>query len=70
LLIACESPKFNSVASSISSYIQEKHIDVLKGPISIIGGWDTPFPLIYEKFYTNIEMRIEQKVQDMINLYY
>lgn len=51
LLISHEAPKTGGFASEISSSIQERCFLHLEAPIARVCGYDTPFPLIFEKFY-------------------
>ncbi|KAI9141037.1 thiamine diphosphate-binding protein [Paraphysoderma sedebokerense] len=51
LVIAHEAPKTGGFASEIASTVQEKCFLRLESPIQRVCGWDTPFPLIFEKFY-------------------
>jgi len=39
------------LASEISATIQERCFLHLEAPIARVCGYDTPFPLIFEKFY-------------------
>lgn len=51
LLISHEAPKTGGFAGEIAATIQEKCFLYLQAPIQRICGYDTPFPLIFEKFY-------------------
>jgi len=51
LLISHEAPKTLGLASEISATIQERCFLHLEAPIARVCGYDTPFPLIFEKFY-------------------
>ncbi|KAL7754110.1 hypothetical protein RI367_000090 [Sorochytrium milnesiophthora] len=59
LVIAHEAPLTGGFAAEIASTIQEKCFLRLEAPIQRVCGWDTPFPLIFEKFY----------VPDMVRCY-
>jgi 2-oxoisovalerate dehydrogenase E1 component beta subunit len=51
LLISHEAPKCSGFAAEISATIQEKCFLYLEAPIQRVCGYDTPFPLIFERFY-------------------
>jgi len=51
LIITHEAPVTGGFAAEISSKIQERCFLNLEAPISRVCGYDTPFPLIFEKFY-------------------
>eukprot|EP01112_Ceratiomyxa_fruticulosa_P009551 TRINITY_DN2499_c0_g1_i5.p1 TRINITY_DN2499_c0_g1~~TRINITY_DN2499_c0_g1_i5.p1 ORF type:complete len:404 (-),score=78.14 TRINITY_DN2499_c0_g1_i5:88-1299(-) len=51
LLISHEAPKTGGFAAEIASTIQERCFLHLESPIQRVCGYDTPFPLIFEKFY-------------------
>lgn len=57
LVVAHEAPKTGGFAAEIAASIQERCALYLKSPIMRVCGWDTPFPLIFEKFYLPDEKR-------------
>ncbi|KAI9189912.1 hypothetical protein H9P43_001345 [Blastocladiella emersonii ATCC 22665] len=59
LVVAHEAPLTGGFASEIAATIQKECFLRLEAPIQRVCGWDTPFPLIYEKFY----------VPDMVRCY-
>lgn len=62
LLIAHEAPKTGGFSGEISAQIQENCILKLKGPIRRVTGWDTPFPLVYERFYLPNKFRCYDEI--------
>lgn len=44
-------------------------MDSLQAPIKRVCGWDTPFPLVFEKFYLNLGVRFDKAVHDLVTLY-
>jgi len=50
-IISHEAPVTGGFASEISSKLQEQCFLNLEAPIQRVCGYDTPFPLIFEKFY-------------------
>jgi len=57
LLISHEAPKTSGFAAEISASIQEACFSYLEAPIMRVCGYDTPFPLIFEKFYKPDELK-------------
>lgn len=51
LLVSHEAPKTAGFAAEIAQTVQEECFAYLEAPISRVCGYDTPFPLIFEKFY-------------------
>lgn len=51
LVVSHEAPKTCGFAAEISAAIQERCFLSLEAPIARVCGYDTPFPLIFEKFY-------------------
>lgn len=51
LVVAHEAPKTGGVAAEIASTVTEHCFLNLEAPIQRVCGWDTPFPLAFEKFY-------------------
>jgi len=51
LLISHEAPKTGGLAGEIACAVQERAFLHLEAPITRVTGYDTPFPLIFEKFY-------------------
>lgn len=51
LLIVHEAPVTGGVGAEIAAYVQEKLPYDLLAPVHRLGGWDTPFPHIFEYFY-------------------
>lgn len=51
LLVSHEAPRTAGLAAEISSRIQERCFLHLEAPVSRVCGYDTPFPLVYEKLY-------------------
>lgn len=62
LIIAHEAPKTGGFAAEISSEIQEECIYYLKSPIIRVAGWDTPFPLVFERIYLPDKLRCYEAI--------
>ena len=62
LLIAHEAPKTGGFAAEIAAEIQEECIYELKSPIIRVTGWDTPFPLVFERIYLPDKLRCYEAI--------
>ncbi|CAG8565819.1 3782_t:CDS:2 [Paraglomus occultum] len=51
LVIAHEAPKTAGFGAEIAASVMERCFLRLESPIQRVCGWDTPFPLVFEKFY-------------------
>mmetsp|Transcript_17336 Transcript_17336/g.22680 ORF Transcript_17336/g.22680 Transcript_17336/m.22680 type:complete len:405 (+) Transcript_17336:325-1539(+) len=51
LVVSHEAPKTSGFAAEISAVVQEKCFLNLEAPIQRVCGYDTPFPLVFEKMY-------------------
>jgi 2-oxoisovalerate dehydrogenase E1 component beta subunit len=58
LMIVHEASKTGGVGGEIAATITEKCFLKLDAPVKRVCGWDTPVPLIYEKFYLPDTIRI------------
>lgn len=66
LIIVHEAPKTLGLGAEISAYIAENYIDLLRGPILRVTGYDTPFPLAHEKLYMPNVARIYLAMQKIM----
>ncbi len=66
LLIAHEAPKTGGFAAEIAATVQEEAILTLKSPISRVTGWDTPFPLVFERVYLPDKLRCYEAIKKAI----
>ncbi|KAH8555253.1 thiamine diphosphate-binding protein [Umbelopsis sp. PMI_123] len=57
LVIAHEAPRTGGFAAEITAAVMERCFLRLEAPIQRVCGWDTPFPLAFEKFYMPDMMR-------------
>ncbi|TPX37864.1 hypothetical protein SeLEV6574_g07843 [Synchytrium endobioticum] len=51
LVVAHEAPRTGGFGAEVAATIQEKCFLRLEAPVQRVTGWDTPFPLVFEKFY-------------------
>jgi 2-oxoisovalerate dehydrogenase E1 component subunit beta len=64
LVISHEAPITGGFAGEIASTIQKRCFYNLEAPIQRVCGYDTPFPLIFEKFYVPDKMKILDAIQE------
>jgi 2-oxoisovalerate dehydrogenase E1 component beta subunit len=67
LIIAHEAPQTGGFAGEIASVVQDKCFLRLEAPIQRVCGWDTPFPLIFEKFYVPSAIRCYDAIMKSLN---
>jgi 2-oxoisovalerate dehydrogenase E1 component beta subunit len=67
LIISHEAPLTGGFAAEIASTIQERCFLRLEAPIKRVCGWDTPFPLIFEKFYVPSAARCAHAILQTMN---
>ncbi len=66
LIIVHEAPRTLGFGAEIAAYIAEKAIDLLRGPVIRVTGYDTPFPLAYEKLYMPNVARIYLAIEKVM----
>lgn len=66
LVVAHEAPKTGGVAAEIASTVIEHCFLSLEAPIQRVCGWDTPFPLVYEKFYVPSMIRCYDAIKKAV----
>ncbi|KAI9096968.1 thiamine diphosphate-binding protein [Phlyctochytrium arcticum] len=67
LVIAHEAPVTGGFGAEIASTIQERCFLRLEAPIQRVCGWDTPFPLIFEKFYVPSAVRCAEGIRKALS---
>jgi len=67
LIISHEAPKTCGLAAEISASIQETCFLHLEAPITRVCGYDTPFPLVFERLYVPDAYKNLQAMQDLKN---
>lgn len=66
-IVSHEAPKTSGFAAEISSTIQEECFLSLEAPIARVCGYDTPFPLAFEKYYLPDELKIIEAIKGVVN---
>lgn len=67
LIISHEAPQHGGFGAEISSTIQERCFFHLQAPIQRICGYDTPFPLVFEKLYVPDHLKNYEAIISTVN---
>ncbi|ORX60505.1 Thiamin diphosphate-binding protein [Hesseltinella vesiculosa] len=67
LVVAHEAPKTSGVGAEVAATVLENCFLRLEAPIQRVCGWDTPFPLVYEKFYMPSMIRCFDAIKTAVN---
>lgn len=67
LIVSHEAPKTSGFAAEISSVITEECFLSLESPVMRVCGYDTPFPLVYEKFYVPDQFKVLEAIKKSVN---
>ena len=54
-------------AGEIAACVQEACFLSLEAPVQRVCGFDTPFPLVFEKFYLPDQLRVLEAIKTTIN---
>lgn len=65
-MIAHEAPLTGGFGAEIAAAIQERNFTRLEAPIQRVCGWDTPFPLVFEKFYVPSAIRCFDAIEKVM----
>lgn len=67
LIISHEATRTGGFAAEISSTVQEECFLSLESPIQRVTGYDTPFPLAYERFYVPDALKVFEAIKQSVN---
>jgi len=67
LIISHEAPVTSGFGAEVSASIQERCFLNLEAPITRVCGYDTPFPLAFEKIYMPDHLKIFEAIKETIN---
>ncbi|KAI8335572.1 thiamine diphosphate-binding protein [Chlamydoabsidia padenii] len=67
LVVAHEAPKTAGVGAEVASTVMENCFLRLEAPVERVCGWDTPFPLVFEKFYMPSMIRCYDAIKNVVN---
>lgn len=66
LVVSHEAPKTGGFAAEVSADMQERCFLHLEAPVQRVCGYDTPFPLVYEKFYVPDVLRVYEAIKKAV----
>eukprot|EP00013_Stygamoeba_regulata_P020322 CAMPEP_0177654896 /NCGR_PEP_ID=MMETSP0447-20121125/14612_1 /TAXON_ID=0 /ORGANISM="Stygamoeba regulata, Strain BSH-02190019" /LENGTH=376 /DNA_ID=CAMNT_0019158647 /DNA_START=49 /DNA_END=1179 /DNA_ORIENTATION=+ len=64
LVVSHEAPRTGGFAAEITATIQERCFLNLEAPIQRVCGYDTPFPLVFERLYMPNSLKVLDAIQD------
>lgn len=67
LIVTHEAPLTGGFAGEIASAVSEKCFYKLEAPIKRVCGYDTPFPLAFEKFYLPDKYKLFEAIKEVVN---
>lgn len=67
LVISHEAPITNGFAAEVASTIQERCFLHLEAPIQRVCGYDTPFPLAFERIYVPDALKNYEAIKNVVN---
>eukprot|EP01134_Creolimax_fragrantissima_P003239 CFRG3239T1 len=67
LVVAHEAPQTGGFAAEIASTVQRTCFLHLEAPVERVCGWDTPFPLVFEKIYVPDKLRCFEAIKRTVN---
>ena len=67
LLISHEAPLTGGFASEISATVTEECFLSLEAPVARVCGLDTPFPLVFEKYYVPDDLKCFEGIKKIVN---
>mmetsp|Transcript_10898 Transcript_10898/g.19252 ORF Transcript_10898/g.19252 Transcript_10898/m.19252 type:complete len:365 (+) Transcript_10898:316-1410(+) len=67
LVVSHEAPKTSGFAAEVASTVQDKCFLFLEAPIQRICGYDTPFPLVFEKFYVPDHLKNFEAIKRVVS---
>mmetsp|Transcript_22129 Transcript_22129/g.46242 ORF Transcript_22129/g.46242 Transcript_22129/m.46242 type:complete len:370 (-) Transcript_22129:29-1138(-) len=66
LVVSHEAPLTGGFAAEISSTVQEECFLSLEAPVQRVCGMDTPFPLVFEKFYVPDDLKNFEAIKKVV----
>jgi len=67
LVLTHEAPRTGGFAAEIASTVQEECFLSLEAPIQRVCGYDTPFPLAFEKYYVPDYLKVLEAIKQTVN---
>jgi len=66
-IVVHEAGKSGGVGNNLAGEVGKRAFEYLQAPIGLVTGWDTPVPLVYEKFYQPDVMRVFDKLVETLS---
>jgi len=66
LVISHEAPRTSGFGAEIAADVQERCFLYLKAPLQRVCGYDTPFPLVFEKYYVPDSLKVYEAIKETI----
>ena len=66
-VVSHEAPKTSGFAAEVAAEIQQRCFLNLESPIQRVCGYDTPFPLVFEKLYLPDTLKVFEAIKTSIN---
>ncbi|CAM9586399.1 unnamed protein product [Ascophyllum nodosum] len=67
LVVSHEAPRSAGFAAEVVADIQERCFLHLEAPVQRVCGYDTPFPLVFEKFYVPDRLKVLDAIRAAVN---
>ena len=67
LIISHEAPLTGGFAAEIATTVAEECFLSLEAPVMRVCGQDTPFPLVFEKYYVPDELKVFEAIMKAVN---
>lgn len=67
LIVSHEAPKTSGFGAEVCATVQEHCFLNLESPIQRVCGYDTPFPLAYEKIYVPDKLKVFEAIKSSVN---
>ncbi|CAN0109682.1 unnamed protein product [Ectocarpus fasciculatus] len=67
LVVSHEAPRTGGFAAEVAADMQERCFLHLEAPVQRVCGYDTPFPLVFEKFYLPGRFKVLDAIRDAVN---
>lgn len=67
LVVSHEAPRTGGFAAEVAADMQERCFLHLEAPVQRVCGYDTPFPLVFEKFYVPGRLKVLDAIRAAVN---
>ncbi|ORY32835.1 Thiamin diphosphate-binding protein [Naematelia encephala] len=67
MVLVHEAGKSGGVGNNVAGEVGRRAFEYLEAPIGLVSGWDTPVPLMYEKFYQPDVIRVFDKLVETLS---